>query len=136
MCIYFKNRQKCPVHACKSKRLPSWLCPGLWRIPGGSHVLVLPQHDQAEALQETLHPQTVSQEQQQHAGTGQAVDVDHGALLRQEALGQSVTVRRHRQLRHRETRRISESVSSLQITTTIWPQSTLQSMNPGILMGA
>lgn len=76
--------------------------PGLWCILGGSQRLVLPQHDQAEALQEPLHPQTVSQEQQHRAGPGQAVNVDHRALLGQEALGQGVTVHRHRQLRHGE----------------------------------
>lgn len=73
-----------------------------------SHVLGLPQQHQAEALQEALHPQTVSQEQQHHAGAGQAVNVDHGALLRQEALGQGVAVHRHRQLGHTETHRDTE----------------------------
>lgn len=100
------------------------LCPGLWGVLAASHVLVLPQHDQAEALQEASHPQTVSQEEQHHAGAGQAVNVDHGALLGQEALGQSVAVRRHGQLRDRETR----TVSVTKTTTTV--------RQSGVLVGA
>lgn len=54
---------------------------------------MLPQQEEAEALQQALHPETVSQEEQQQAGTGRAVDADHRALLRQETLGQSVAAR-------------------------------------------
>lgn len=64
---------------------------------------MLPQHDQAEALEEALHPQAVGQEQQHHAGPRQAVDVDDRALLGEEALGQGVAVHRHRRLRHTES---------------------------------
>lgn len=60
---------------------------------------MLPQQAEAEALQQALHPQAVSQEQQQQAGTGRAVHADHRALLWQETLGQSIAGGRHRRLR-------------------------------------
>lgn len=61
-----------------------------------SQRLVLPQQDQAEALQQTFHPQTVGQEEQQQAGASRAVNADHRALLRQETLGHCVTAGRNR----------------------------------------
>lgn len=54
---------------------------------------MFPQQAEAEALQQAFHPQTVSEEQQQQAGAGRAVNADHRALLRQETLGQRVTAR-------------------------------------------
>lgn len=57
---------------------------------------MLPQQAEAEALQKALHPKTVSQEEQQHAGASRAVDADHRALLWQETLGQSVAAGGHR----------------------------------------
>lgn len=59
---------------------------------------MLPQQAEAEALQQAFHPQTVSQEEEQQAGAGRAVDADDRALLRQETLGQSIAARRHGRL--------------------------------------
>lgn len=59
---------------------------------------MLAQQAEAETLQQTFHPQTVSEEQQQQAGAGRAVDADHRALLRQETLGQRVAAGGHRRL--------------------------------------
>lgn len=54
---------------------------------------MLPQQAEAEALQQAFHPHTVSQEQEEQAGAGRAVNTDDRALLRQETLGEFETAR-------------------------------------------